>query len=183
MHKAIFLDRDGTLNDDTMYPHKIEHFKLLPGVVEGLKKLKKDYIFLIITNQSGIGRGIFKIEDMHSFNAHLLAELKKHGIEIKKIYYCPHAPEDLCKCRKPHAKYIFEAKKEFDIDIKNSWVIGDHLHDAEMGIKAGSGSIYLLTGHGEKHKENLKKSHIKPDFIAKNFLQAADFIIKANAKI
>ena len=83
-NKAIFLDRDGVLNEDTLYPHKIEHFKLLPGVIEGLKKLSKDYIFIIITNQSGIGRGIYKEEDFHNFNNHLISELKKSGIEIKK---------------------------------------------------------------------------------------------------
>jgi len=162
MHKAILLDRDGTITDDTMYPHKVEHFKLLPGVTEGLKKLSKGYIFIIITNQSGIGRGIFKEDDMHKFNEKLLSELKKEKIEIKKIYYCPHAPEELCKCRKPHTKYVREAEKEFSIDVKNSWVIGDHPHD----------------GHGSKHMEGLKSSKIKPDFIASNFLEATNFIIK-----
>ncbi|MBI2523145.1 HAD family hydrolase [Candidatus Woesearchaeota archaeon] len=180
MHKALFLDRDGCLNDDTMYPHKVEHFKLLPGVIEGLKKLKKDYIFIIITNQSGIGRGIFQEEDMHKFNEKLLNELKKGSIEIKKIYYCPHAPEELCKCRKPHTKYVREAEKEFGIDIKNSWVMGDHPHDVEMGIKNGCKSVYLLTGHGSNHLEDLKNSEINPNFIANNFLEAADFIIKSS---
>ena len=175
--KALVLDRDGTLVEDTIYPHKVEHFKLLPGVIEGLKKLSKDYIFVIITNQSGIGRGIFKEEDMHKFNEKLLSELKKENIEIKKIYYCPHAPEELCKCRKPHTKYVREAEKEFSIDLKNSWVIGDHPHDVEMGIKNGCKSIYLLTGHGSAHLEDLKNSKIKPDFIAKNFLDASDFIM------
>ncbi len=176
--KVLFLDRDGCLNDDTMYPHKVEHFKLLPGVIEGLKKLKKVYIFIIVTNQSGIGRGIFKEEDMRIFNEKLLSELKKEGIEIKKIYHCPHTPEDLCNCRKPSTKYIRQAEKEFNIDVKGSWAMGDHLHDVEMGIKAGCRAIYLLTGHGAKHKEDLEKNSIKPDFIAKNFLEAADFILK-----
>ena len=180
MHKAIYLDRDGTLNVEIMYAHKAEHFKLLPGVIEGLKKLKKEYIFVVITNQSGIGRGIFKEEDMHKFNEKLLSELKKEGIEIKNIYYCPHVEEDLCKCRKPHTKYIREAEKEFNIDVKNSWVIGDHPHDVEMGIKNGCKSVYLLTGHGSRHLEGLKNSKIEPDFIASNFLDAANFIIKNN---
>ena len=178
MHKAIYIDRDGTLNDDTMYPHKVEHFKLLPGVTEGLKKLSKDYIFVIITNQSGIGRGIFKEDDMHKFNEKLLSELKKENVEIKKIYFCPHAPEELCKCRKPHTKYVKEAEKEFDIDVKKSWVIGDHPHDVEMGIKSGCRSVYLLTGHGSSHAKDLESNNLKPDFIANNFLEAADFIIR-----
>ena len=178
MVKACFLDRDGTLNVDTMYPHKPADFKLLPGVIEGLKKLKDEFIFIIITNQSGIGRGIFTKEDMDIFNKKLIDELKKEGIEIKKIYHCPHTPEQLCECRKPSDKYIKDAEKEFSIDLKNSWAVGDHPHDAEMGIKAGIKSIYLLTGHGAKHKEDLKKNNINPDFIAKDFLQAAEFIMK-----
>ena len=178
MVKACFLDRDGCLNEDTMYPHKPADFKLLPGVIEGLKKLKDEFIFIIITNQSGIGRGIFTKEDMDIFNKKLIDELKKDGIEIKKIYHCPHTPEEVCECRKPSDKYIKDAEKEFSIDLKNSWAVGDHPHDAEMGIKAGIKSIYLLTGHGAKHKEDLKKNNINPDFIAKDFLQAAEFIIK-----
>ena len=119
MKPAVFLDRDGTLNEDTMYPHKIHHFKMLPGVIDGLKKLSKKYIFVIITNQSGIGRGVFKEEDFQNFNNHLITTLKKEGIEIKKTYHCPHTSEQVCECRKPSAKYINDAAEEFGIDIKN----------------------------------------------------------------
>lgn len=178
MVRAIYLDRDGTLVHDIGYVHKIGDFKLLNGVVRGLKNLSKKFIFIIITNQSGIGRGMHTEDDMHNFNKKLIEELKKGKIEIKKIYYCPHTPEQLCECRKPSDKYIKDAKKEFNIDLKNSWTIGDHPHDVEMGIKAGIKSVYLLTGHGKKHKEDLKKNNIKPDFIAKDFLQATEFILQ-----
>jgi len=176
--KAVFLDRDGTLVEDIGYPYKEEHFKLLPGVIDGLKKLSEDFIFAIITNQSGIGRGIYTEKDMHNFNMILTQELKKNSVEIKKIYHCPHSPEEVCDCRKPNDKYIKEAEKEFDIDVKNSWAIGDHPHDAEMGIRAGCRTIYLLTGHGKHHFEELAERKIKPDLVADNFLQAAEFIIK-----
>ena len=182
MHKAIALDRDGTLVEDTGYPHKKEHFKMLPGVTEGLKKMSRDFIFVVITNQSGIGRGIHTEEDMHKFNKLLINNLKKDSIEIKKIYHCPHTAEQLCSCRKPSDRYIKEAAKEFDIDVKNSWTVGDHPHDVEMGIKAGCKTVYLLTGHGKKHCQDLEKSGIKPDFVAKDFLQAADFIMKNSVK-
>ena len=178
MDRAIFLDRDGTLVDDPGYVHKVEDFKLLPGVVEGLKRLSEGFIFFIITNQSGIRRGIHTEDDMHNFNGKLEAELKKYDIKIKKIYFCPHAPEDLCECRKPNDKYVKEASKEFKLDLKRSWVIGDHPHDIEMGIRAGCKSIYLLTGHGKKHFDDLSQKKIKPNFIGKNFLEAAGFIIK-----
>jgi histidinol-phosphate phosphatase family protein len=178
MDKAIILDKDGTLVDDpNYYVYKLEDFKLLPGVVEGLKNLSKEFIFIIVTNQSGIGRGIFTEEDMHKFNNKLLNELKKESIDIKKIYHCPHKKEEGCSCRKPSTKYIEEAAKEFNIDIKNSWVIGDHLHDIEMGMKANCRNVYMLTGHGKKHLDDLEKEGLKPDFIAEDFFKAADFIM------
>lgn len=182
MNKAIFLDRDGTINVDTMYPHKIEDLKLLPGVVEGLKKLSKEFIFIIITNQSGINRGIYTEKDMEKFNNKLMDELKKENIEIKKIYHCPHTPKEVCDCRKPSTKYIKQAEKEFDIDLKNSWSIGDHPHDVEMGLMAGCRGIYLLTGHGKRHFEDLEKNNIKPNSIAKDFLEATQFIIQNTNK-
>ena len=178
MVKAIYLDRDGTLVEDPhYYVYKVEDFKLLPGVIEGLKALSGEFIFVIITNQSGIGLGMYTEEDMRKFNEKLIDELKKGSIDIKKIYHCPHKKEESCDCRKPSTKYIEEAAKEFDIDIKNSWVIGDHLHDIEMGVKANCRNVYMLTGHGKKHFENLGKKGLKPDFIAEDFFKAADFIM------
>jgi D-glycero-D-manno-heptose 1,7-bisphosphate phosphatase len=172
-NKAIFLDRDGTINHDPGYVHKIEDFMLYNGVVEGLKMLK-DFKLFIITNQSGIGRGYYKEEDMHKFNKHLLDELNKKGITIEKVYYCPHAPEQSCDCRKPSPKFIKEAEKEFNLDLKNSFVIGDHGSDIKLAKNSGCGSVYLLTGHGKKHFEEAKK--LSPDFIAENFIKAAGWI-------
>lgn len=177
MDKAILLDRDGTLNNDGGYVHKIEDFELLPGVIEGLKLLSKDFIFVVVTNQSGIGRGVYTEEDMNKFNEKLVNELKKEGIEIKKIYFCPHTPEDNCDCRKPSTKYIKQAEKEFNIDIKKSWFIGDHSWDIETGKNAGCKTIYVLTGHGKKHLDRLKESDIKPDFIAEDLYEAAKIIM------
>jgi D-glycero-D-manno-heptose 1,7-bisphosphate phosphatase len=178
MDKAILLDRDGTLTDDEKgYTYKLNDFKLMPGVVEGLKLLSKDFIFIVITNQSGIGRGVYNEEDMHRFNAKMIEELNKYSLDIKKIYHCPHTPEENCICRKPKTKFIEEAKNEFDLDLKASWMIGDHPSDIELGISAGTKSIYLLTGHGRKHFEDFKRTNISPSFIAVNFLQAAKFIV------
>jgi D-glycero-D-manno-heptose 1,7-bisphosphate phosphatase len=182
MRKAIFLDRDGVLNEDTMYPHKIEHFKLLPGVIEGLKRLSKEYIFIIITNQSGIGRGIYKEKDFMNFNNHLVSALKEEGIEIKKTYHCPHHPDDNCACRKPNPKNIINASIEFDIDLKNSWMIGDHPPDIQMGLNARIKTVYMITGHGSEHIDEIKKKGPKPDFIAENFIQAAKFIMENDKK-
>jgi len=180
MNKAIFIDRDGTLVYDPGYVHKIEDFKFIPKAVDALKLLsEKDFKFIIITNQSGIGRGYYTEEDFLRFNNHLINELLKNKIRIEKTYYCPHRPEEPCDCRKPSIKYIEDAKKEFNIDLKKSYVIGDHPCDIEMGKKAGCKAIYVLTGHGKKHKENLEDA----DFTAQNLYEAAKYILNIkNAK-
>ena len=106
-----------------------------------------------------------------------MVDLNKNGIEIKKTYYCPHKPEENCDCRKPNTKNIKNASKEFNIDVKKSWVIGDHPLDVELGKNAGTRTVFMLTGHGKQHIDDLKKTGLKPDFIAENFLDAADFIL------
>ncbi len=177
MEKAIFLDRDGTLNRDSGYVHKIEDFELLEGVIEGLKLLAQSYIFIIVTNQSGIGRGYYTIEDFHKFNEKLIETLKKEGIHIKEIYFCPHHPDVKCRCRKPHTENIEKAIKKFNIDIKNSWMIGDHPSDVALGTNAGCKTVFLLTGHGKKHINHLLKKKIEPTITADNFLSAAQQIL------
>ena len=175
-NKAIFADRDGTLVEDPGYVHKINDFKLIDRAIDALKLLKNDFKLFIITNQSGISRGIFTLKDFEKFNNYLVNILKKNNITIEKTYVCPHHPDENCDCRKPSIKFIKEAEKEFDIDLKNSWVIGDHPHDIKMGEKAGCKTIYVLTGHGEKNKNELN-GNIKPEFIAKNIYEAAKIII------
>src|SRR3989338_7826768 len=105
MNKAVILDRDGVLNKDPGYVHKIEDFGLYPDVMAALKLLKGFNLF-IITNQSGIGRGFYTEEDFHKFNDHLISKLTKEGIEIKETFYCPHHPDEECSCRKPGTKFI-----------------------------------------------------------------------------
>jgi len=175
MNKFVILDRDGVLNEDPGYVHKIEDFKLLPGVTEALQLLKKRFRFIIITNQSGIGRGYYTEVEFHMFNNHLLSELKKHKINIEKTYYCPHTPEEKCNCRKPKITFIKEAEREFQIDLKNSFVIGDHPSDIKLGKNLNCKTIYLLTGHGEKHKKELDT---KPDFITDNLTEASQWIMQ-----
>ena len=174
MSKAIFLDRDGTLNVDSGYAHKIEEFALYDDVIEALTLLKNDFKFIIITNQSGIGREYYTKEDFQKFNDHLVKELKKHNIKIEKTYCCPHIPEDNCNCRKPKITSIKQAEKEFNIDLKNSFMIGDHPCDVELGKNAECKTIYLLTGHGKKQK----KDTLNPDFTANSLLEAAQWITK-----
>src|SRR3989344_4466594 len=168
-NKAILLDRDGVVTEDIGYVHKIEDFNFEKNAVEGLKLLK-DYRLIFITNQSGIGRGYFKFEDFLNYTNRVVEELKKHNVKIEKTYVCPHKPEDNCQCRKPKTKLIKQAEKEFDIDLKKSFMIGDKAVDVEMGHNAGCKSILVLTGNGMKEKENTKA-----DYVARDLVDAAEW--------
>jgi|SRR3989344_467284 len=170
---AIFLDRDGVLVEDIGYHHKIEDFKLISNAIEGLKLFSKDYKLIILTNQSGIGRGYYTLADFEKFNVHLMEELRKHKIKIEKTYVCPHSPEDNCDCRKPKTKLIKDAAKDFDIDLSKSFMIGDKKIDIEMGKNAGVQTILVLTGNGMKEKENSKA-----EYVANDLLDAAKWVLK-----
>jgi len=170
--KALILDRDGTLIEDKNYAYKIEDLELLPGVIDGLKILQEEFIFFIVTNQSGIGRGYYTEDDFHNFNAHLILLLKEENIEIKKTYFCPHIREDNCDCRKPKTKFIDNIVSEFNINIKESWMFGDHPSDIQFGINGGCRTVFLTTGHGENHVDELKSLKITPTIISSDFLSA-----------
>jgi histidinol-phosphate phosphatase family protein len=176
--KAIILDRDGTLIEDKDYAYKIEDFELLPGVIEGLKILQKNFLLFIVTNQSGIGRGYYTDREFHKFNDHLIEILKENKIRIERTFYCPHVKEDNCECKKPKIKYIREIVDGWNIDIEQSWMIGDHPSDIQFGINGGCRTIFLTTGHGDKHIDELKLVGIKPTKICDTFLEATQEILK-----
>lgn len=137
MNKAIFLDRDGTINVDKKYLHKIEDFEFLPGVLDGMKMLQNaGYLLIVITNQSGIGRGYYSEKDFEILNSWMLGELESNGIHIARVYYCPHLPNakikkyrKVCECRKPALGMYEQAVKNYDIDLSHSWTIGDKPRD------------------------------------------------------
>ena len=162
MNKAIFLDRDGVIVEDPGYVHKIEHFEFVKNAVKGLKLLRKNFDFFIVTNQSGIGRGKYEFEDFIEFNDHVIEELKSHSIEIRKTYFCPHTPEDNCECRKPKIKFLNDAKEEFGIDLAASFVVGDRKSDIELGINAGCKTVHVMTGHGPKSKNETLRWRVSP---------------------
>jgi D-glycero-D-manno-heptose 1,7-bisphosphate phosphatase len=146
MKKAIFLDRDGVINRERNdYTFRISDFEILPDVVKALKLLQKaNYLLIIVSNQSGIGRGLFKIEDTEKMHTYLLAELSKENIHIAEIYYCVHHPETgSCICRKPDSLNVEKALARFDIDPVLSYFIGDKERDVLAGEKAGVKGILM----------------------------------------
>jgi len=170
-NKAIFLDRDGVINEDLDYVHKIEDFKIFPGVFEALKMLQSaGFKLIIITNQAGIGRGYYTEEDFFKLNNHMLEIFEKQGIKINEVYFCPHKPEDNCECRKPKIKFIGQAIEKFNLDIKECWLIGDKIIDIEMGEKAGCKSLLIFS----KYVKNIKRRKFK------DLEEAAQFILNKN---
>ncbi len=176
--RAIILDRDGVLIEDKDYSYKIEDLEILPGVIKGLKQLQSNFIFFIVTNQAGIGKGYYTVEDFHKYNEYLISILNENKIKIEKTFFCPHVKEDNCECRKPNPKYLNEIADQWDVDMSSSWMIGDHPSDIQFGINGGCKTVYMVTGHGEKHLQDLEVKDIKPTLIHSNFLEATKEIME-----
>ena len=160
-NKFVLLDRDGVINIEKSYLHKIEDFEYEKNVVEGLLKLRDlGYRFAIITNQAGIARGYYTEEDYLKLQSFIEDDLFKKGIKIEKSYFCPHHPNVTgkygieCDCRKPNTGNFELAIKEFDIDVKNSFMIGDKITDLIPAEKLGITPVLVKTGYG---LESLKK--------------------------
>lgn len=154
MNKAVFFDRDGVINVDTINLHKIEDFVWIDGAKEAIKYCNDNgYLAIIITNQSGVARGLFTLDDVEKVHNFVQDELKKVGAHIDAFYYCPHHKEGTvepynieCSCRKPKPGMILQACKDFDIDVKQSYMLGDKQRDCDAGINAGCKGTCLFDG-------------------------------------
>ena len=147
--KVVFLDRDGVINKEIGYLHKIKDFVFIEGVFEACKHfLSLEYEIIIITNQSGIARGLYKAKDFHVVNEWMLDRFKQEGVDILDVFFCPHAPEDNCHCRKPKPGLFLNAKDQHDIDMNNSWMVGDKETDVLAANSAGiSQTVLVRSGH------------------------------------
>jgi len=159
--KAVFLDRDGVINIEKDYAHKIEDFEFQNGVFEAVKNFyEKNYLIIVVTNQSGIARGYYSETDFSVLTKYMAAEFEKHGAKIAKVYHCPHSPEDGCDCRKPNPGMLLAAQREFDIDMKNSWMIGDKEGDIQAAIGAGVEHTILVRSGHEIDEKNTKATFV-----------------------
>jgi D-glycero-D-manno-heptose 1,7-bisphosphate phosphatase len=150
MMKVAFLDRDGVINNDTGYVHKIEDFCFADGCVDALTLLqKKGFALIIVTNQSGIGRGYYTEQDYQQLTEWYVSELSRQGVNITDVFHCPHAPEDACDCRKPKAGLFLQAANQYTIDFSSSIMVGDKASDIDAAAAVGIPRRYLLQESGE----------------------------------
>lgn len=155
--KAAFLDRDGTLIDDPGYLGDPALVRLLPGVAAALVELQRlGYLRIVITNQSGIARGLLDEQQVSAVHEEIERQLAAQGATITAWYFCPHLPELGCDCRKPGTALHRAAASRFDIDLAGSWCIGDRIGDVTAGQRLGSRSILVLTGDGPEHEEQAR---------------------------
>ncbi|NTV24284.1 MAG: D-glycero-beta-D-manno-heptose 1,7-bisphosphate 7-phosphatase [Nanoarchaeota archaeon] len=177
--KAVFLDRDGTINVDHNYVSKIDKFEFLPGAISGMRRFSElGYGLVIITNQSGIGRGLYTEEDYKTLMEHMKQMLRKEGIELLGEYHCSHLPEIKCKCRKPGTDLIHQAMKDNNITAEGSFMIGDKTTDILAGKNAGLKTILVMTGKAGKDKTYTAA----PDIVALDLEDAAAKISIINHK-
>ena len=147
--KTVFLDRDGVINKEVGYLHKIQDFEFIDGVFEACLYFKSlNYQIIVVTNQSGIGRGYYDEDDFHIINNWMLEQFKNKRIEILDVFFCPHTPESNCDCRKPKPGMFNQANEKHNIDMEKSWMIGDKEADVAAANSAGiKNTILVKSGH------------------------------------
>lgn len=152
---AVFLDRDGTIIEDRGHLRCPSEVVFYPDTVRALGKLQEHFLLFVVTHQSGISAGILSEEEVARVNEHVVAELRRNGVVISGVYCCPHRREEQCVCIKPRAFFLEKAADEYGLNLRRSFVVGDHPHDAALAENAGAVGIYVLSGHGSKHRSKL----------------------------
>lgn len=184
---AVFLDRDGTINEQRGYINHISRFVLLPGTAEAVRLLNEHgFLAIIVTNQSGVARGYFPIELVNEVHEHLKELLRKEGTYVDGIFFCPHYHRGEvgeytieCNCRKPRPGLIEKARKNLDIDMAGSYLIGDRVSDIELAKRCNLKGVLVKTGYGKGDLEYVfPNSRAKPLHVAKDLLAAVRWIIK-----
>ena len=179
MNKAVFIDRDGTINRDVPYCSRPDDFELLPGVAHGIKLLNEQgFKVVVVTNQSGIARGYFTEEMLAKIHDKMRYELAKYGSYIHDVYYCPHHPDDNCECRKPATGLFMKAAKELQVDLNSSYAIGDRLADVLAAKRVGCKTVLVLDSSGDRESldEGLAKE-AAADFVCHDFYTGATWVV------
>lgn len=182
MQAAVFLDRDGTINEEMGYINHLDRFVLLPGVSAAIGRLNQSGLkVVVVTNQSGVARGYFPVELVDQIHEKMCGLLHEKGAFLDGIYTCLHGPlpeGQGCGCRKPEIGLMLQAAQELQLDLESSYVVGDRRKDLEMARNAGARAVLVLTGYGKGELEFLVPTgSVEPDFIAQDLPAAVDWIL------
>lgn len=184
--RAVFLDRDGTINEDVGFPSLFSQVNIYSYSYEAVRKINKaGFLAVITTNQSGIGRGFLSELNLSDIHQQIKATFSKHNAYFDGIYYCPHYLSSSnplyrkdCSCRKPNPGMAIQAASDLNIDLKNSYMIGDKVEDILFGLNIKATPILVLTGFGQKSLPKLKEQEIQPVYVAQTLLEAVNWILK-----
>jgi len=184
--RAVFIDRDGTISEEVGYINHVSRFRLFPYAASAIKHLNENgWLAIVITNQAGVARGYFSEDMVQTVHAAMTRELESSGARLEAIYYCAHHPSvgeppyrlD-CDCRKPKPGLILRAAKDFDIDLEESWMVGDRYSDVELAGNAGVKSMLVMSGYGRGEWEHQRASWTEqPDLVAEDLLEAVRHIV------
>lgn len=178
LKRAVFLDRDGTVNQEVEYLDDPDGLQLIPGAAAAIRLLNDAGVLaIVITNQAGIGRGYFSATTMEAIHARLAQQLAAHGAHLDAIYHCPHHPDAGCACRKPSPGMLLRAAREHSIDLERSVLVGDKASDLEAGRRAGCRTVLVLTGYGRETCVQLGRPGIGPDLVADDLLDAVRWLL------
>jgi D-glycero-D-manno-heptose 1,7-bisphosphate phosphatase len=183
--RAVFLDRDGTINEDVGYPNRWDQIKIYPWSVDAVRRLNAaGFAVLIVTNQSGVGRGYYTEDELGAIHDQLVSVFAAAGARIDGIYYCPHYPLSAeprfrrdCLCRKPGPGMGLRAAADFDLDLARSYMVGDKAEDILFARSAGATPVLVLTGYGLEARKKLEAAGIAPAAVTADLGEAADWIL------
>lgn len=188
---AVFLDRDGTINEDVGYPSEYSQVKIYPASFEAVSKFNKAGLMtIVITNQSGIGRGLLTEEALEDIHKKMSASFAEKKARLDAFYYCPHYERSLtprykqaCNCRKPNPGLALQAAVDFDIDLRRSYIVGDKVEDIQLGWNIQATAVLVLTGYGRESLPKLKDLGFEPAHVVEGILEAAAWILEREKKI
>ena len=179
-NKVVFVDRDGVINEDPIgdYVKRWEDFRFIGGAVNALKRFNQaGFKIIIVSNQAGIGDGVYTEKTLNGITTSMLKELKREGVNIQRIYYCLHGKEANCECRKPKTGLFQKAANDISFEPSQTFFIGDKASDIEAGRNFGLRTVFVLTGHGQNDKNKLSKND-PPEAIFPSLKEAADYIVE-----
>jgi D-glycero-D-manno-heptose 1,7-bisphosphate phosphatase len=187
---AIFLDRDGTINDEVGYLDHENKLQIIPAAFEAIRLINESGMkAVVITNQAGVARGLFTEAFVRKINGQIQSALLEQGALIDRFYFCPHHPTEgndpyrrICDCRKPEPGLLYQAAADLDIDLVRSYLIGDRLRDVETAHRAGARGILVMTGYGQDLMQEVGPDRAnelnQPDYVARDILEAVHWILK-----